>query len=363
MGLEKDELDELIELESIKTDDPLASDPPSGDPPADPDKPASDPPKNDIDKDKRESAAAPDTSKINPRDLGFEHENWDGIKAEIGEVKNLRQKLELAENQPKTVFANEKMAGLNALLAARPSLSESKNAFSIYEDITSLTNEDPLKVLVTKFILDKPEYVGKEDFVAKKISQKYNIEPAEGKSEEEIQFNKIELERDATLAFTEIKGLRESLKTAGSSSAPAPTAEEVATRETASKTMLQQELSGFTKLPIPMLNPDTKKYETFIEYDIPKEMIDAFADKRAKAYARIANADSPEVKSQIRKDFVSTVLYESFGHITQAIRTKQASDTRLEVESEYDGAGKLKDKEAPPAKPGVDPYDEVFGKL
>lgn len=289
-----------------------------------------------------------------PRDLGIEGDDWEVVKAQLNETGDLRRELELVKSLPKTVFANDKLAGLNALITKMPSLGESKNAYSVYEDIISLTNEDPLKVLTTKFILDNPEFVGQEEFVSKNISKEYNID-TENNSPEEIQFNKTKLKKAADVAFTDITGLRESLKSVG---APAPI--DVPARENEWKTNVEQEISVFEKLKVPVINPKTKEPETYIEYEIPVELRAEFAEKASKAYAKMGDSTNPAVKQRIKDDFVKDFLFTNFANIGQAIKLKAETDKEAEVDARYAGAGGLHSKETSGASAERDAYEKIW---
>jgi hypothetical protein len=287
--------------------------------------------------------------------LGLEEdEEWDSIKQKLSEVSDLRRKAELAEGLPKAVFANEKVAGYNEFLKKHPQIEN----FGFYEGVSNLTAEDPIQVLTVKWILDNPEYVGKEEMVSRMLTKEYKVDTSLF-SEEEVEMNKMKLNRAAKDAFTEIEGLRQTFK-----SPSAPTTEDLGKRETEWKSAVSEELGSFDKLPIPILNAQTGKPELYLEFEIPKEMRSSYEAASVKAYAQMANVDE-KTKSRIKSDFVQSFLYNNFAQISHAIKTKAAADERAAVELEYDGAGALRSerKNASGEQGEEDIYDMAFGKL
>lgn len=287
--------------------------------------------------------------------LGLEEdEEWDSIKQKLSEVSDLRRKAELAEGLPKAVFANEKVAGYNEFLKKHPQIEN----FGFYEGVSNLTAEDPIQVLTVKWILDNPEYVGKEEMVSRMLTKEYKVDTSLF-SEDEVEMNTMKLNRAAKDAFTEIEGLRQTFK-----SPSAPTTEDLGKREAEWKSAVSDELASFDKLPIPILNAQTGKPELYLEFEIPKEIKSSYEAASVKAYAQMANADE-KGKARIKSDFVQSFLYNNFAQISHAIKTKAAADERAAVEMEYDGAGALRSerKNASAEQGEEDVYDRAFGKL
>lgn len=361
--MEKDEIDELIEQESIKEAGDAAANAGTGNSgetttTTSSSAPASTSASAQPAAEKKE-IGAPTAVIPTPKEiLGLgEETTWDTVKASLSEMNDLRQKVQTAESQPKTAFANDKVAGFNEFLTKNPSVAEAANSYAIYESVLAAQPEDKLKVLTTKYILDNPRYAGKEELVGNILSKKYQLN-VENLTPEEIAINNDQMEADAEVAFKAISGLRESLKTP-STTQPV----NLEARHTEWKNSVQEELGNFTKLPVPIMNTATGKPELYVEIEIPKERVEAFAENYAKALSKVRNPTEAD-KRAIKVDFIKEELYENFATIAHAISTKSKADERLAVEAEYDGAGKLRADSKTATSTGQheeDPYDKVFG--
>lgn len=358
MAEELDALDALIESERVKEGEEGAGNPPENNGKPAGDLPAGNPP-NPAPGKTENGAAAPNTpSQPTPKEiLGIEDDSWDNVKARLGEAENLRQELEQAKSRPTVAFANESVAAFNRFVE----LTKIED-HGVFNRMMSTDLNDPLQVLCTKFIKDHPKFSGQEEKVLKKLAADYKVD-AVAYPDEDVDFNKIRLEQDADVAKTEITGLRESLKTVGAPSTPV----DFAARETEWTEALSKELLSLDKISIPTLSDkkDDKGnpiWEKFTEYEIPKELKASYITARAKANAKISDAKSPEAQRAIKVDFMKEFLFNNFGAMNHATITKAKAEERLKVQSEYDGAGKLTEKDAVPASDEEDPYKTFWNK-
>lgn len=276
---------------------------------------------------------------------------WDEIKATLSETASLRERIAIAEGQPKAAFANEKIAGYNEFVKKHPQIED----FGFYQKVTSLTNEDPIKVLSTQYILKNPEFIGKEELVSKMLEKEYKVDTTLYEADE-VEFNKMKLEAAAKVAFGEIDGLRQSYKVTS-----APTSEDLGKREAGWKSELTKNLSGFEKLPVPIMNAQTGKPELLFDYDVPKSFVDEFTDFASKAYAKTGDFSEAGM-ARVKADFIKEVLYRDFANVSHAIVTQTTARVRAEVEAEYEGSTKLRSDNKAPAGVGGEPdvYKTLF---
>lgn len=290
---------------------------------------------------------------VTPKEiLGMELESWDDVKQKLSEAENLREKLSQAESQPKVVFANEKIAGYNQFVQKYPQVEN----FGFYEKLSGLTGEDPIQVLVTDFVLENPQFIGKEDLVAKKIEKDFKVD-ANLYTPEEIEFSKLDLGVAAKKAMDKINGLRESITTSSASGVV-----DYGKRETSWSEGIKTGLSNFEKLQIPVFNPETKKPETYIDYEIPKEFIENYVSEASKNFSSVSDF-TPESIQVVKQDAVKTFLYTNFDKICHAIKTKAASDERAKVESEYESSGFLRSQNkdaSASSQSALDDYDRLL---
>lgn len=352
---EKDGLDALIDQETInsnpndstegggKNPDGTPKEPKAGDPPPSPP----------IQKVNDEPIPKQGTPK---EILGIDAENWDVVRANLGEVENLRSELELARSQPKANFANENIAAFNKFAELK-----GVDDYNVFRRINSTELTDPLQVLVTKFILDNPKFSGQEDKVLKRLASEYKVDSVEYPNED-VEFNKIKLDQDADAARIVITGLRESLKTV--SSAPPPI--DLTIREASWNDALSKEMLSIDKISIPTLNTEKKDeqgnptWEKFSEYEIPKELRQQYIIAASKANAKISDAKNPVEVKNVKEKFFSDFIIKNFAAITHSVITKTAADTRLAVEAEYKGATKLINNDPPPTAADEDPYTKMW---
>lgn len=287
------------------------------------------------DKDLLADTPPPPTEK-NPRDLGFEVDNWEALKTELSDVKNLREKLAQAEKTPKSSFANEKVAQYNQFVA-KTGIED----MSVFSKINAINDEaDALTVLTTQYIIDHPNLVGKEELVSKKIAKDFQVDSTLFTAEE-IEMNTLTLEEKAAEARIKIKGLQESLKVAPS---VADTPEDYTLREPEWKAAISKDIAPMVKLPVPIYNVDKKEPEHFLDVEIPKEFQDAFAESASKLYSTLGKVGDEKVKQRMHQDMVKEYLFSNFDKITLAISNKVAADTEKRIDAEYNGAGQFRDR-------------------
>jgi hypothetical protein len=341
----KDEIDELIEEIKIESTEGgeggVQNQPPE-------------PPENPGNPNPPQPPAPPSTEqKTTPKDvLGIDTEDWDVVKQKLSEIDNLREKVNQAELQPKAVFANEKIAGYNEFIKKYPKIEN----FSFYERLSELKPEDPIQVLVAEFLLDNPQFIGKEDLVAKKIEKDFKVD-ASLYTPEEIEFSKIELSSASNKAMEKINGLRESIN-----ASPAVNSIDFTKRESDWSTAIQSTLTSFDKLRVPVLNAETQKPEAYIEYEIPKDFKDQYLAAASKQFSRFSEVNEAATNS-MKDDLVKTFLFTNFDKIAHAIKTKAAADERAAVEAEFENSGVLRSngrQASPNGGSTVDDYDKLF---
>jgi len=268
---------------------------------------------------------------VNPRDLGIEADSFDDVKQRLSESDNLRQEVEQLRNQPKTVFANETIAGYNEFLKQHPKVEN----YGFYQKLVALTPDDPAEALTAKYILQNPQYIGQEEKVKNHIMKEYKID-ASLYTPEEVEFNLVRAKSEAeNFVSQDLKNLREKIQ-----APPTLKPEEITARETEWQTALTKELP--TVIPIPMLNSKDNKVEKLLDFEISNELRSEFVNLASKARAQLATVSDPAARKEIIRDYQQTMLFANMPKIVHAIKEKIEADTRAAVEAEYDNAGKLR---------------------
>lgn len=276
--------------------------------------------------------------------LGEEYENWDQVKAGLSERNQLRQQVDDFRKQPQVAFANESVAGFNEFVK-----KTGVGNYGVYERITQVTQEDPMKVLVAKFILDNPEQSGNESAIIKRFERKFNVN---SENTDDVEIGKIDMAAESKKAFEDIKAFREGLAV--------PAVQTPVDYDAASKQIesdLTQQFSTLDKIRVPMINPETKQVEPYMDIELPGEFRAQFAKEVSGFYARTANIKDPAFVQNAKNELVRDFVFKNFASIARSIKNKAETDKEAELDAKYGNAGKLTEKEPAPGAQKTDDVD------
>lgn len=266
---------------------------------------------------------------------------FDEAKSLRGANAELEAKLSI---KPKTNFANDEVALYNEFVKE----TGTKN-YEVFSRINKadVATMDSMEALVTKYVLDHPEFTGKEANVKKYFEKKYNVDP-DLVDEEDLAINNVGMQADGAAAKKSLQSLKEKLKV------PEPiedtakpkvlSPEEISKLQTGWGNVGQQVSTSLGKLSVPIKNGK----EPLLDYEI--------SDSEKKEVAEFVQNYAVENQMELNESnvkMISTMVYNqlminNLPNIAHSIFEKARSLTKEQVESIYDNPSPARNSDTPP---------------
>lgn len=273
------------------------------------------------------------------------------ITGQLDELDGLRRTKSDLENQlkvkPKNNFASDEVALYNEFVR-----ETGIKDYGVFQKINGadIANMDPMDALVNRYILQNPNYAGKEPQVRKYFEKKYNVDP-ETVSADELEINKIGMSTDGDIAKQELKTLKEKLKVPEGSAAPdAPkelTPEEKTTLQTGWGNVGTKVVESLAKLNVPMKGAKEPLLSYAIAEDEQKEVKQFIID-----YALENRMELNESNVKIIGNMVyNQLMLNKLPDIVQSVFEKARKMTEKEVHDFYTNPSPGRNNDTPPGGP------------
>lgn len=290
----------------------------------------------------------------------FKDKQWDDVKNVISKVPELEKEVEtLKTKQPS--YANETIGQFDNWVK-----NGGVDDFGVFNMVKHIKDDiDDVDALVAKEILENPEYAKFQSQVKQRIIEKYNVEATEenGLTDEQVQFNKAALSKDAKAAKSFIKSQTEKMQIPQSQSAQ-NNEELVAKRKNDWLLAAEQSLSKITKVGIPTVKKDGEKdvFETFVEYQIPENIKKQYQERFAEVFSRVSDV-TPESTKQLENEFKADFILTNLPYIVSAAVAKKETELIEYYDKKYAG-GVIKDPgHTPPGTTSTTKGDEHISSL
>lgn len=265
----------------------------------------------------------------------FKDKQWDDVKSVIARAGELEKTVsELKTKQP--AYANETIAQFDNWVK-----NGGVDDYGVFNMVKNLKDDiDDVDALVTKEILENPEYAKFQTQVRQRLLDKYGIEATveNGLTEEQVQFNKAALTKDAKQAKNFIKEQAGKMQIP-QSPAEANTEEVLAKRKNDWTLAAEQSLSKITKVGIPTVKKDGDKevFETFMEYQIPENIKKQYQERYAEVFSRVGDV-TPETTKQLENEFKADFILTNLPYIVSAAVAKKETELTEHFDKKYAGA-------------------------
>ena len=292
----------------------------------------------------------------------FEEAQLANIPQILDEVETLRQSnTELQtklEKKPKTLFVNDDMAKFNEFVR-----DTGINNFNVFNTLNTseIDKMDDLNALVMQYIVENPDYSGREAQIRSHFERKYKLNLLDGKNAEDLDENErkaleTQIEDNKFQMSTDARNAKKSLiELKGKIKMPELPTEEPTQPTGKSKEELEKLSNSWknaqpvigkqlAKISIPLGKDSSMSYE--LSEDEQKEIGD-LAYQYAVQNQMELNADNAKViLTALRKE----VIDAKFSDIIQAVAEKVAKMTEAEQKALYHNpSAKInKNNDAPP---------------
>jgi hypothetical protein len=293
----------------------------------------------------------------------FEEAQLANIPQVLDEVETLRQRTtELQtklEAKPKNLFVNDDLAKFNEFV--RDTGISNYNVFNTL-NTSEIDKMDDLNALVMQYIVENPDYTGRESEIRGYFERKYQLNLLDGKDvdemdeaerrtlEAQVSDNKIQMGTDARSAKKQLLDMKGKIKMPEFAE-DKPTAPEGKSKEELEK------LSGLWNNAKPVISKQLSKFsiplgkDSFVSYELSEDEqkeIGELAYEYAVKNQLELNADNAKT---LRIALQKEVLFAKFNDIANAIAVKVSKMTEQEQKAIYHNpSAKInKNIDAPPA--------------
>lgn len=266
------------------------------------------------------------------------------------EVEDLRQvKTELEgklSSKPKTNFADDEVALYNEFVKE----TGHKN-YGLFQKInnTELATIDPMEALITKYMFDNPEYVGKDALVRKYFETKYSVNPDEVE-EEQLQINKIGMAQDGSAAKKALQAIKEKLKIPEpvvEQTKVEPTPEQKAALKAGWNSVGSKVSESLSKLKIPIKNSKDPLLDYEVSESEQKEITDFVTQYAVENQMELNETNVRMVAFMVQNQLMLNKLPE----IVHSVFEKARSMTEEQVHAMYENPSPSKNNDKPDTKP------------
>lgn len=336
-----------------------AATPPGGEPPANPEPPqppASTPPGG-------EPPTPPANQQLLPHEIfgdDFKDKKWDDVKSVISKASELEKEVETLKTKQPT-YANETIAQYDNWVK-----NGGVDDYGVFNMVKNMKDDiDDVDALVAKEILENPEYAKYQNQVRDRIIEKYGIQATEdnGLTEEQVQFNKASLSKDAKAAKSFIK------EQVGKMQVPqSPTQQNneelMAKRKNDWALAAQQTFSKLTKVGIPTVRKDGDKevFETLMDYQIPESIKKEAQEQFVEVFSRVGDA-TPENIKQLESEFKANFILTNLPYIVSAAVAKKETELTEYYDKKYAGAILKDPGNTPPGSSSTSKGDETISRM
>lgn len=290
----------------------------------------------------------------------FKDKQWEDVRSVISKASELEKTVEeLKTKQPS--YANETIAQFDNWVK-----NGGVDDYGVFSMVKNIKDDiDDVDALVTKEILENPDYAKFQSQLRQRILEKYGIEATEenGLTEEQVQFNKAALTKDAKQAKNFIKEQLGKMQVPQSPN-QVNNEEVLAKRKNDWTLAAEQSLSKITKVGIPTVKKDGDKevFETFMEYQIPENIKKQYQERYAEVFSRVGDV-TPETIKQLENEFKADFILTNLPYIVSAAVAKKETELTEYFDKKYAG-GILKDPgNTPPGSTSASSGDKHIESL
>ena len=258
------------------------------------------------------------------------------ITDQLKEIDNLREKTSSLEQQVKgrpLGYADEDMVLFNEFVKKTGIKNQAVFNKLMKIDIDKLDN--PMDMMILKEIVEKPKMIGNEEFLRKKLTDKYGVNEDEIDADE-LKINKIQLEADAENAAKYLRELKSGIKLPEVAPPPAGekslTAEQQQKIETGWKATMDKINEEWKTIPIPLKG----NKNAIINYDIPQSVKQSLTkdayDYCVENHMELNENNLKTVFGMMQKD----LLVSQMSEIVSAVADKIRGMTKEEYDKVYE---------------------------
>lgn len=283
------------------------------------------------------------------------------IPASLQELATLRQKNQeldaLVKAKPKHNFANDDIAKMNEFV--RETGIKDVNIFNRINEVADVANMPDMDALILQHIIENPRLARKDpQEVRRYFETKYNVDPAKIETgdltQDELNYNKMELEAQADKAKVKLQELKGKIKMP-EAPAPEPPAgstkwtPEIESKQKGDWGKVNTEMFGqFAKLPIRFKGVD----EPIVNFALPEEakskILGNAIDYIVSNQLEVNEANVRNVAQAMYSDIRETY----FDDIVHAVFERARSMAEKEYLEKFANPSKQKNNDTPPGGEG-----------